>query len=88
MVDFYAEDNVFALYFHNKLTREIIKKYVDDFVSKRIELEMWGGGDSFDREVFRDVLFFKLDIGNLDELEYDIRPYLTEFEIDTNKYNL
>ena len=73
-----------------KIDRELILKYVDFFIRRRKELRMWGRGDTFDREVFRDFLLVKLGIRKLDEVEYSnqVVDYLTDLERDIYKYNL
>ena len=81
----YDEDPLFG---KHKITRELIEEYVYDYVNKRKRIGVWGPGDSFDREIFRDLLRFKLGIAKLDQLEYNIRPYITHFEKDADKYNL
>jgi hypothetical protein len=87
MMSVYGKNGYFNLYF-NKLTKKDVKKYVYDYVKKSISLHEWGFGDTFDREKFRDLLLFKLGLKKLDELEYDIKKYLNDFEIDVNNYNL
>jgi hypothetical protein len=93
MLEFYGSNGIRSDVFDGKLTKDIIEKYVDDFIEKRKKLIVWSNGDSFDREFFRDVLLIKLDICY--NTEYDVREYLTKKEIeelpikkDTEKYNL
>jgi hypothetical protein len=88
MMTFYGPDGIID-FFKGKLTRNVVEKYVDDFIKKRKELRKWEG-DTLDREYFRDVLFVKLGMYKLGEIEYrnEIRPYLTDLEIDVNNYNL
>ena len=88
MLNNYGEDGVWSETFNPPLTIDIIEKYIDKFIKKRKLLGLWGFGDSFDRENFRDYLLFKLGQKKLSELEYNIRHYLTELEIETDKYNL
>ena len=86
MMNYYNEEDGIMGQF---LNREIIEKYVDDFIKKRKELNQWDG-DSFDRELFRDILLIKLGIQKIHETEYKngILPYLTDLERDAIKYNL
>jgi hypothetical protein len=93
VLDYYGPDGTWSEFFDEKLTKEIILKYVDKFIRTRTKLQMWVRGDSFDREFFRDVLFIKLGIEY--DTEYDVGQYLTEeerkkVEIEKNakKYNL
>ena len=85
MIDYYGPDGIFKIF-----TKQQIEKYIDIFMKKRKELDQWGDADSFDREVFRDYLFFKYDMANFNDLEYyhQLRNYFTEEEINANKYNL
>ncbi len=82
--------NYFIDVFGVKLTKNIIKKYLPEFIKKRLELNMWGGGDSFDREVFRDYLLYKLNILPLNQLEFTelVKKHLSDVELDAIKYNL
>jgi len=93
MLEFYGPYGIRSDIFDGKLTKDIIERYVDDFIEKRIVSKVWDNGDSFDRELFRDVLLIKLDICY--NTEYDVKNYLTKKEVeelpmkkDTEKYNL
>jgi len=82
---FYGSDGIYGNFFDNKLTSETVNKYIDEFI-KNIKGDF--DGDSFDRELFRDVLLVKLGICNARQVEYNIDSLLTELEVDTAKYNL
>lgn len=92
--NYYGQYGMFD-FFKGKLTRRVIAKYVSKFIDTRKKLGLWGGGDSLDRETFRDVLLVKLDLdyntpGRTSA--YNIQPYLdaylTKVEKDVKKYNL
>jgi len=89
LLQFYEESD----YFKGLFTRKTVEKYIDAFINKRKKFGVWGGGDSFDREYFRDMMLIKLDIWY--DTEYDVTPYLTKKEQEelpikknVNKYNL
>lgn len=86
MLSFYGKDGLFDT-FPEPLTTKTINKYLDKFIEKR-KLEGKWCGDTIDREIFRDYLLFKLKVKNIDKLENDITPYLSDLEININKYNL
>ena len=94
MLSYYGPGTTYYTeFFENKLNRDILQKYVNRFIEKRKKLNMWGGGDSLDREVFRDFLLVVMDIDY--NIEFDVYPYLTKKEIneiplkrDAKKYNL
>jgi hypothetical protein len=85
-LNFYDDDDLFE----GKLSKELIDKYLDFFIKRRMKLFNWGNGDSFDREVFRDFLLVKLGLRSLNEVEYknQVRDYLSDFEISVTDYNL
>jgi len=86
MMDVYMNpESFYKFYFKGGLTREMMLEYIDLFIKVR------GGnflGDLFDREIFRDLLLFKFFNVPLSDIDSNIEPFLTDFEVDTNKYNL
>ena len=84
---FYTSNDLYGSIFNYKLTVKDIEKYVDFFIEKRGDSFE---GDSFDREIFRDFLLFKLGYSGLDQLEYtsSVKGLLTDLEINANKYNI
>ncbi len=76
--------------FHPLFTIKQMSENIEEYINKRKKLDDWGNGDSFDREVFRDYLFVKLGIKQLNDVEYSyqIKKLLTPIEIDQFKYNL
>ena len=88
MLQFYGKGGIYSETFGG-LTEEIINKYADKYIEKRYKLGLWSGGDTFDREYFRDVLLIKLGITG--DTEYNVDPYLTKSDKirkDAMKYNL
>jgi hypothetical protein len=67
------------------LTREMMLDCIDYFIKIRGPLFL---GDGFDAEIFEDILLFKFFNVKLNDIEHNIEPFLSEFEIDTNNYNL
>ena len=93
VLDFYGPEGAWDEFFDGKLTKDVILKYIDKFIRTRTRLSMWGRGDSFDREMFRDVLLIKLGITY--DTVLDVSQYITaeerrkvELVKNKNQYNL
>ena len=61
--DFYGKDEIYDEFFPpNGATNEEINKAVKTYVKWATENDKWGGGDSFDREITRDIMFYNRGI--------------------------
>jgi len=92
MIGFYGPNEIWGNFFNDNLTRDIVEKYVDSFIKKRgHDFE----GDSFDREMYRDILLVRMGISDINEVELNVKSFFTESELkkaellyQANKYNL
>ena len=70
MLEFYAADGrgIYKEFFNNELTQKTIHSFVPDFISFRGERFC---GDSFDREILRDIMLVSLGYQNQKDVECD-----------------
>ena len=88
----YGSDGTWGEFFDRKLNQSTVEKYVDNFIKKRGKDF---DGYSFDRELYRDFLFVKLGMYDINEVELNVKSFFTASELKdanalhkANKYNL
>lgn len=92
ILSFYGPNGTWSEFFDHKLTQKTVEDNVDKFIKKRGKDF---DGNSFDRELYRDILLVKTGILGVDSTETNVRPYFTKSELKkaellhkSNKYNL